>query len=160
MNTGLKTWDKITNKRIDTLHPSIRKNVTLAINEVYSKLGIKLRVTDAFRSLKEQIDLYSVGRDEGGKIINKDECVTWTVYGSLHIYGLAFDICEIKGKSASWNLDWISISNIIKGYGFEWGYDLWKKDKPHFQRSYGLSTAQLKQKEIEKTGHFIILNNA
>ncbi|MBT3726215.1 hypothetical protein HOG21_00495 [bacterium] len=28
---------------------------------------------------------------------------------------------------------WKEIAEIAKKYGIDWGYDLWKTDKPHFQ---------------------------
>jgi len=28
---------------------------------------------------------------------------------------------------------WRKIADSAKKYGIDWGYDLWKRDKPHFQ---------------------------
>jgi peptidoglycan L-alanyl-D-glutamate endopeptidase CwlK len=65
------------------------------------------------------------------------------------------DICLIiDGKTASWDFkkdfdldgiaDWMEIVRIFKKYGWEWGGD-WRKfpDAPHFQKTFGLSIADL-----------------
>jgi peptidoglycan L-alanyl-D-glutamate endopeptidase CwlK len=137
----MNTWDKISDNRIETLHPMIRENVISFVNEVQSTLSIKVRITDALRTWNEQNELYKQGRTKPGKI------VTWVRGGmSAHNYGLAFDICKIDGSKAIWNMsdnEWRSIADISNKYGFTWGYDLWGKDKPHFQNLFGNSLNSL-----------------
>lgn len=136
------TWDTYTNQRIQKIHPLIRNNATQFINSVQKKLDIKLRVTTGMRTVQQQNDLYKKGRTEKGKK------VTWVKGGySYHNYGLAIDVVEIKNKHAKWNTKWKDISKIGKEKGFEWGGD-WKdvSDKPHFQKTFGYTTKQLKKR--------------
>lgn len=139
---GMSTWDtKYTDKRIKTLHPKIRAKVTEFIIRADKELGIKLRVASALRTFEEQTELYNKGRTTSGKI------VTYARAGSsLHNYGLAIDVVEIKNGSALWNSpNEAQISNLGKSIGFEWGGD-WKSftDKPHYEMKFGKSVQTLK----------------
>ena len=142
------TWDeKYTDKRILTLHPEIRERVELFINTVHSELGIKIRVTQANRSIPYQNELYAKGRTTPGRIITK-------VKGgySYHNYGLAFDICIIKDGKADFKITQ-EIADLAIKMGFEWGGS-WKnfKDKPHFQMTYGYTCSQLMN--LKQTGKY------
>ncbi len=134
-----KTWDKFSDERIAKLHPKIREDAATLLNTVQEKLGIKLRVTQGFRSFKEQNDLYEQGRTKPGKIVTNAKGGE-----SYHNYGLALDVCEIRGRDAIWDCDWKKIAPIAKGLGWEWGGD-WKSfaDRPHFQKAFGKSEKQL-----------------
>lgn len=134
-----KTWDKFSDARIAKLHPKIRADATAFINTVEAKTGIKLRVTQGFRSFKEQNDLYAQGRAKPGKIVTNAKGGE-----SYHNYGLALDVCEIRGRQAIWECDWKKIAPIGKALGWEWGGDWTKfKDRPHFQKAFGKSEKQL-----------------
>lgn len=115
-------------------------------------IGIKIVITDDFRSVEEQNKLYSQGRTSEGKI------VTHAKGGeSYHNYGLAIDFA-LKTKSGKiiWDMnadtngdgrkDWTQVVAIAKELGFEWGGD-WTSfpDYPHPQLSYGLSIAELQR---------------
>ena len=139
------TWDKHTNRRIQKIHPLIRNSAKNFINDVQKKLNIKLRVTTGMRTITEQDELYKQGRTKKGKK------VTWVTGGySYHNYGLAIDVVEIKNNQAIWNTKWQDISKIGKDKGFEWGGD-WKGalDRPHFQKTFGYKTKQLKKMLLE-----------
>jgi hypothetical protein len=56
------TWDHHTNNRIKKLHPKIQRAVIGFINEAEETLNIQLRVSEGFRTFKEQDDLYATGR--------------------------------------------------------------------------------------------------
>jgi hypothetical protein len=131
------TWDPVTDKRIATLHPDIRAACEDSINQVYEDTGIMLRVTQGLRSRSEQADLFAQGRTKPGPIITQLEV-------SYHCFGLAFDVVEIKDGKAIWETDWPNVVPIIVKHGFEWGGN-WHKfiDKPHFQRTYGKTVAEL-----------------
>jgi peptidoglycan L-alanyl-D-glutamate endopeptidase CwlK len=152
------TWDEITNTRIETLHPLVRSLFYHFINRVEKELGIQLRVTSAFRSFKEQNQLYAKGRTLPGRI------VTYATAGkSYHNYGLAVDVVEIKDGVALWdNPKWKDIADIGRSLGLEWGGDwITSIDKPHFQYSFGLSTRELRDLYItgKKDGNFVHLNS-
>lgn len=77
-------------------------------------------VTEAWRSEERQKELIS-------KWLSK-------VKRSNHQDWLAIDIW-FKGKEL-YPVDmkkWRKVADSAKKYGIDWGYDLWKRDKPHFQ---------------------------
>ena len=133
-----KVWDYMTAVRINNLHPSIRQQATEFINKAEAE-GIKLRITSGLRTFAEQDKLYAQGRTEPGAI------VTYAKAGeSTHNYGLSFDVVPIVNGKADYNTDWDRIALIGKSFGFQWGGD-WSgfEDKPHFEKTFGLSIAQL-----------------
>ena len=123
---GRSTWDaKYTDRRIKTLHPKIRAKVTEFIIRADKELGIKLRVASALRTFEEQTVLYEKGRTTSGSI------VTYARAGSsLHNYGLAIDVVEIKDGNALWNSP--NEAQIAR------------LGKPHYEMRFGRSTTQLK----------------
>lgn len=136
-----KVWDKISQERIETLHPAIRQKAISFINEVEKRLKIQLRVTSALRTWEEQDKLYAQGRTEKGSIVTN-------VRGgfSNHNYGLALDVVPIIKGKAVFNTDkWDEIAKIGKEIGFDWGGD-WKsfKDKPHFEMTFGKTIRELR----------------
>lgn len=138
--TAGKTWDPATDKRIATLHPLIRDKVRAFINAA-DKAGYKLRVTSGHRDYKEQQKLYDKGRKTPGpKVTNSKPG------DSLHNFGLAVDVVEIKnGKALYDNPAWSKIAAIGKKHGFQWGGD-WTsfKDMPHFEYKFGKTLAQIR----------------
>jgi hypothetical protein len=103
-------------------------------------LGIQLRVTSALRTFEEQTTLYAQGRSTLGKIVTNAKAGK-----SLHNYGLAIDVVEIKNGQALWkNNNWDAIAELGKSIGFDWGGD-WRsfKDKPHFEMMFGKELDEL-----------------
>lgn len=135
-----KTWDYHSDRRINTLHPLVRAKAKEFVIRAEKELGIKLRVVSALRTWAEQEELYAKGRTKSGKIVTNAKAGR-----SLHNYGLAIDVVEIKGGKAIWNnSNWKKIADLGKSIGFEWGGD-WKsfKDKPHFEMKFGRSISEL-----------------
>lgn len=135
--------DTITQKRIQTLHPSVREEVKAIIQACDKALTgrAKVRITQSFRSIEEQENLYAFGRTKPGKKVTNAKAGQ-----SIHNYGLAVDIClMIDGKTASWDTakdwdndevaDWYECIKIFAKYGWNWGGN-WKtfKDLPHFEK--------------------------
>lgn len=137
-----KTWDIITDRRINTLHPNIRAKAKEMIVRADKELGIRLRVTSGFRSWQEQTRLYNKGRSSPGKRVTNAKAGE-----SYHNYGLAFDVVEIKNGKAIWNNpNWQRIGQLGKSLGFEWGGDwVGLVDKPHFQMRFGKHHTELAQ---------------
>ncbi len=136
-----KTWDIHSDRRINTLHPLVRAKAKEFIIRTEKELGIKLRVVSALRTWAEQDKLYEQGRTSPGNIVTKAKGGE-----SLHNFGLAIDVVEIKNGKAIWNNpNWNRIAVLGKQIGFTWGGD-WKsfKDKPHFEIRFGKSLAQLR----------------
>ncbi|WP_208746749.1 M15 family metallopeptidase [Aquimarina algiphila] len=152
-----KTWDIVSDRRIDTLHPHIRSKTKEFIIKAEKELGIKLRVTSALRTWEEQTRLYNKGRSSPGRIVTNAKAGE-----SYHNYGLAFDVVEIKNGKAIWdNPNWQKIGELGKSLGFEWGGDwVGLVDKPHFQMRFGKHHAELAQlyKSGQRQGRFVNLS--
>lgn len=156
----MSTWDKVSDQRILSLHPNcdIRVVVEKFVNHCYQELGIALRVTDGYRDIKTQEDKYAQGRTKPGKIVTRARGGF-----SFHNYGFAFDVVSIVNGQPDYNFkDWLKIGEAGEMFGLEWGgrwlSDLQKKlpqelktraiqngdgfDKPHFQKTYGLTISQ------------------
>jgi peptidoglycan L-alanyl-D-glutamate endopeptidase CwlK len=145
--------DVKTLERIKLLHPNVRAEVDKLYTEISNALTGRsvCRFTHTLRTIAEQDALYAQGRTKAGKI------VTHARGGqSFHNYGLAIDICLIiDGKEASWQMDkdwdgdkladWMEVVKIFQKWGWEWGGS-WSgfKDYPHFQKTFGYTTSQLK----------------
>lgn len=134
------TWDRVSDRRIKTLHPLIQCDVANIINEAESTLGIKFRVSQALRTIAEQDGLYAKGRTAPGGIVTNARGGS-----SFHNYGLAFDVVIIRNGKAIWkDPGYRQLSSIASKYGFFWGGNFKSlNDEPHFQKSYGKSTRQL-----------------
>lgn len=91
------------------------------------KLHPEIRTTETLRTAERQAELYAQGRTKPGKI------VTWVKH-SNHQDGVAFDIC-FKGATPypSNPALWQKVAATASTLGLDWGYALWKEDKPHFQ---------------------------
>jgi len=171
--------DKITLDRIKKLHPKLITEVEQVYDEIVQALGdyVTCRFSHTLRTNAEQNQLYAQGRtilfNKSGKRLG---IVTNAKGGnSYHNYGLAIDIVLLVDRdrngsfeTARWNTredvdkdgksDWMEVVAIFKKYGWEWGGD-WKRfpDMPHFQKTFGLSIARLKELTNNKGGvNFII----
>jgi len=126
------TWDSVTDERISMLDPAFQNNAIEFINNVESELGIKLRVTDGYRTIEQQDGLYWVGRS------GPDDYrpIRTNAMGgeSLHNYGLAIDVVEISGGRVNYSTNWGAIGRIGESMGMDWG-GRWTSpvDRPHFE---------------------------
>lgn len=153
--------DKITQQRIQKLHPKVREEVTKIILECDTELTgrAKIRITQTLRTFEEQDELYAIGRTKPGKKLTNAKAGQ-----SIHNYGLAVDICLIiDGKTASWDTakdwdndkvaDWYECVKIFAKHGWDWGGN-WKtfKDLPHFEKK----SIKTKTSEIKTTWRNLI----
>ena len=135
------------------LHPIVAENRDVLIQRAAEK-GIKIVITDDFRSAAEQDRLYAKGRTEEGSIVTHVEGGE-----SYHNYGLAIDFAlQQNDGNIVWDLkrdgnkngesDWMEVVAIAKSLGFEWGGD-WAgfKDYPHLEMDFGLSIRELQYGE-------------
>lgn len=150
--------DQVTLDRIKLLHPIVRNEAEEIYKEICEALTGRAicRFAHTVRTFAEQDKLYSFGRTDKSKGV-----VTKAKGGySYHNYGLAIDIVLLKDKdgngtfeTASWETnvdfdgdginDWDEIVAIFKRYGWTWGGD-WKfTDKPHFEKTFGMSVMDL-----------------
>ena len=129
---------------ISVCHPRLQVKAIQLAGEC-EKQGLKIKVTDCFRSREEQDALYAQGRTEPGNIVTNARVSS---YSSHHMWGTAFDICRNDGRGAYDDGDgfFTRVGAIGKGLGLEWGGD-WTSpvDKPHFQLpDWGSTTAMLR----------------
>lgn len=149
--------DKITLDRINLLHPAVREEVKGIYAEICEALKGKAlcRFAYTLRTYAEQNALYAQGRTTPGKIVTQARGGR-----SYHNFGLAVDIVLVVDKdgngsfeTASWDTktdfdgdgksDWQEVVTIFKQHGWVWGGD-WKfVDAPHFEKTFGLSVAEL-----------------
>jgi D-alanyl-D-alanine carboxypeptidase. len=146
--------DKITQQRIQKLHPKVREEVIKIIEDCDKELTgrAKIRITQGFRTFDEQDQLYAIGRTKPAKKVTNAKAGQ-----SIHNYGLAVDICLIiDGKTVSWDTakdwdndkvaDWYECVKVFAKHGWSWGGN-WKtfKDLPHFEkRSIKTKTSEIK----------------
>lgn len=161
--------DKITLQRIELLHPLVREQVKEIYSEICSRLTGRAicRFSHTLRTFKEQDELYAIGRTKPGRKVTNARGGS-----SYHNYGLAIDIVLLKDtdgngtyETASWETnvdfdadgkaDWMEVVEVFEKHGWEWG-GRWKfVDKPHFQKTFGYSTAQLRTKQ-RKNGYPVL----
>lgn len=153
--------DKITQQRIQKLHPMVREEVDKIIQECDKALTgmAKVRITQGLRTFEEQNQLYAIGRTKPGKKVTNAKGGQ-----SIHNYGLAVDIClMIDGKTASWDTakdwdddqiaDWYECVKIFAKHGWEWGGNCKTfKDLPHFEKK----SIKTKTSEIKTTWRILI----
>ena len=134
--------DKVTQDRIQLLHPSIRLEITNLVAKANSQLTShsQIRIIQGLRTFPEQDVLYAQGRTTPGKIITNAKAGQ-----SIHNYGLAIDFALlIDDKEISWDLkkdwdgdkiaDWMEVVKVFKDAGYIWGGQ-WKFiDNPHFEK--------------------------
>lgn len=95
------------------------------------KAGLKVLVTETYRSQARQTYLYEQGRTRPGQIVTQIKKVGY------HNTGNAWDICKnVKGQEYSDSAFFRKCGEIAKSLGIEWG-GYWKGfvDTPHFQIS-------------------------
>ena len=125
------TLGRKTRKHMIGLHPYLAFCVEEAIKR--TKQDFTILATGGVRTNRMQADMYAQGRTKPGRKI------TWT-HNSYHQYGLAVDIVAWENGRASWDTDLykeleVAMKSVIAEYSLpiDWGYDLWKKDMPHWQ---------------------------
>ncbi|MFX3673538.1 MAG: M15 family metallopeptidase [Paenisporosarcina sp.] len=133
------------------LHPIVEGKSKELIDQA-NEIGISILITDGFRSVESQNEIYEKGRNEVGAI------VSYAKGGqSYHNYGLAIDYAlQNTNGDISYDLqqdangngeaDWFEVASIGKELGFKWGGD-WRgfKDYPHLEYTFGLSISELQE---------------
>jgi peptidoglycan L-alanyl-D-glutamate endopeptidase CwlK len=136
-----KMWDYITNKKISSLDPRLQNPSADFINDVKDNLGISLRIIQGYRSIEEQNNLYSKGRDASGKVVNKKDVVTNAKGGqSYHNYGLEIDVVAMENNNRKTNFNVVPSNSVLvdigRSYGIQWGGDFKSiKAYPHLSDS-------------------------
>lgn len=124
--------DKISIERVESLHPDKKENFIAFIEELEETFDTTLRVVQAFRSFKQQDELYAQGRSD----TSKPKVTNARGGESFHCYGLAVDIIPLSGTcQPQWNYDFEKFKPIAEKYGLTWGGS-WK-DYDHYEDNLG-----------------------
>lgn len=111
------------NRNIEDLKEPFKTKVKLMLNEVWEKIFI----TEWLRNQKRQDELYEQWRTTPWKI------VTWTRtsnHKKWKAIDIAFNWWTLYPKRI---YKWRAIAKIANKYWIDWSYDLWRKEKAHFQ---------------------------
>lgn len=126
---------------LNKLHPKVKELAEQLLKECASA-GLNIKITETYRSVARQDELYAQGRTTKGNIVTYAKGSDMSSY---HQWALAFDVCNnVKGKE--YDIGVLSkVGAIGQKLGLEWGGS-WKdfKDYAHFQYTFGLSIADLK----------------
>jgi hypothetical protein len=137
-------------KAIDTLDADVRlkadRHLALCLLE-----GVVLRVTDGYRSFVHQWQIWQVGRDEDGVVIDEDALLTKARPGySWHNWRRAYDVCieRFPGDVTPKNVydgPWERVAVIGESCGLTAGahFSGRFKDRPHFEYPAGRTIAAL-----------------
>lgn len=116
------------NRDLQLLHPEMKDRVERWIKDCENS-GVPIFVTEAYRSQERQNYLYQQWRTRPWPV------VTWTL-NSNHTKGEAVDIAAVGDVLYPSDFNrWRKVADIAKRYDIDRGYDLWRRDKPHFQLS-------------------------
>ena len=121
------------------LDPKFAQKLSL-FEKTLAAPGIKVILTDAYRSIEAQNALYAKGRTAPGGIVTKARGgYSW------HNFGLAADYAFVINGKVTWNGPWDTFGRIAKECGLECGGS-WKtfKDRPHVQWTGGRTLAQMR----------------
>lgn len=138
--------------KMDSLHPRVKELAEKLILEAQKK-NLYLVVTQGYRSIQEQNDLYAQGRTKPGKIVTNAKGGQ-----SFHNFGVAFDIAIDKNGTLSGGLTWDAkvdvnandkpdyeeVGVLGESVGLEWGGRWHFVDLPHFQLTQGLTLQDFK----------------
>lgn len=132
--------------RIDRtkLHPYLDYLMEIMI-KYCNEQGIFLIITEGFRTVEHQDELYAQGRTKAGRIVTN---ARGSSYQSQHQWGIAFDIA-IANQGHLYDMVYIrKVAEVAKKHckSLGWGGD-WKDfpDNPHFYlKKYGSTTQKLK----------------
>lgn len=112
------------------IKPELEKRCRALIADLEA-LGIKPLVTQGFRSIKEQNDLYAQGRTKAGKIVTNARGGK-----SNHNFGNAVDFAFVDDSGAVvWDMKLFrQLGALTSKHGLKWGGN-WKsfKDYPHVE---------------------------
>lgn len=130
---------------LDKLNANFKAKVEKFLAEVNKNAKV-IFITETWRSEERQAELLKAGLSQ--------------VKRSNHQDGLAVDIAFFGPTLYPEDPKvWRSVADIAKKYGIDWGFDLWKWDKPHFQDN-GKALAPLIDPTMKKTKYTEIMTQA
>jgi peptidoglycan L-alanyl-D-glutamate endopeptidase CwlK len=158
--------DKISEPRVELLHPVIRKQVKRLVEDAEAIIAPNsaIRIVQGFRTFAEQDALYAQGRNGDTRPL-----VTNAKGGeSYHNFALGFDFAILTDKDKngtyedlSWDIrkdndsdgtaDWLEVIKIFEDADWFWGGKFKSfKDYPHLQKTFDYTCKQLLAKYNKK----------
>jgi peptidoglycan LD-endopeptidase CwlK len=130
--------------RPSKLQPLVQRKAQ-ALVESMGLLGLPIRITEGFRSIERQNELYAQGRTTPGQIVTNAKGGQ-----SFHNYGVAVDFVFRNGGYNVPESHWQTLGHVAKLEGFEWGGD-WVgfKDRPHVELTLGYKLADFQNGKVD-----------
>lgn len=126
------------------LKPRVKRQANKIVEDM-RLLGHPVRITEGYRSMERQAQLYAQGRTAPGPVVTNAK-----PGDSFHNYGVAVDFTFVEyGYNASLAL-WETLGNVGKKHGFVWGGD-WSGfvDRPHFEMTLGYTLEDFKSNNVD-----------
>lgn len=151
----MTTLDKASEQSLTSVIPELAALWKRVFNSMWAQHEMKMKITDSYRSMNKQNQLYSLGRckAQNGQwlIIDSRKIVTWALPGSsYHQYALAVDACFVGADPYLERIDkkhaqflWSEYGRMCIANGLEWGGSWHHPDRPHCQLSFGLTLNEL-----------------
>lgn len=125
---------------LKSLHPHVARKVR-KLMEAMSEIGLPCTIVSAYRSFRQQNELYAKGRTADGRIVTQAKGGQ-----SYHNYGLAADLLPLVcAKDRDWAPEhqaWKMLGVLAEKMGFVWGGRF--GDRPHIEYTRGMHYSQLK----------------
>ena len=112
-------------KDVSALQPKAQEACKLFLEEC-SRRGLRIFLTETFRSQARQNELYAQGRTKPGAV------VTWT-RRSYHTLGMAWDIAVSPPLELYDEGTLYVAGQVAQSLGIEWGGTWARQDRTHFQ---------------------------
>jgi hypothetical protein len=148
--------DPVTESRLKLVYPGLSIPWQEIRKAFWNAYELQLRVTRGYSSFEDQWKIYAKGRKKNQRgewiVFDPKKVVTNARGGeSFHNFGLAIDVAFMgddpyleKLPPKEFDFYWGEYGKLCKQFELEWGGD-WKrmKDRPHCQKDYGLTLAEL-----------------
>ena len=134
--------------RLSQCYAPFAQKVYDVYEQVFQTTGLQMRVTQAYRTYREQAVIYSIGRSTHGRVVTNAKPGE-----SLHNFGLAVDSCfrgkdpflESLKKTDPQKAEalWQEYGKAAEQFGLTWGDKFPIVDRPHIELTYGLSLKEI-----------------
>lgn len=122
--------------KLTGVHPSLIA-VAHRIQRSMAELNLSVAVTDGFRTVAQQAELYAQGRTTHGAIVTQCDGVKTRSQHQVQAdgFGHAVDFCFLVDGKPSWSdeLPWRLLGEMAKSQGCLWGGDWKHPDRPHIE---------------------------
>lgn len=132
-------------KDIMQLDKDTREALEIFLDVCNGELGLNLKVTETYRTVERQKELYAQGRTTAGKVVTNCDGVKSL---SIHQTRRAFDVCHNKRGDEYNDTVLRKAGEVGKRIGLTWGGS-WGWDSPHFELGKGVKPKDIRKKTDE-----------